>query len=100
MADKTSWTKPLARMAYGGCLVGTAWLEARTGGGAGGPQGSRSPCGGASALRDGAHEDGRAVSRWPISTSAQSRAWSRPAGGRRDAWGWAEAPAHEVSQTS
>ena len=87
MADKTSWTKPLARMANGDCIVGTAWLEAGTGGEAGGPQGSRPPGGGASALRDGAHEDGRAASRGPISTSAQSRAWPRPAGGRRDTRG-------------
>src|SRR3989442_14178967 len=30
MADKTSWTKPLACMAYGDSIVGTAWLEAGT----------------------------------------------------------------------
>jgi hypothetical protein len=35
-------------MAYGDCIVGTVWLEAGTGGGAGGFQGSRPPCGGAS----------------------------------------------------
>ncbi len=30
MADKTSWTKPLASMTYGDCIVGTAWLEVGT----------------------------------------------------------------------
>src|SRR5207302_3524591 len=34
MTDKTSWTKPLACMAYGDSIVGTAWLEAGTAAGA------------------------------------------------------------------
>jgi len=35
MADKTSWTKPRAGMAYGDSIVGTASLEAGTGPGPG-----------------------------------------------------------------
>ena len=27
MADKTSWTKPLARMMYGDSIVASEWLE-------------------------------------------------------------------------
>ena len=66
MADKTSWTKPLARMTYGDSIVGEARLEAGTGG-CGRCEGSRPPCSGVTALREVLDEDGRAVSgvAWP-----------------------------------
>src|SRR5712691_6794938 len=41
MADKTSWTKPLARMTYGDSIVGPGRREAGTGGGEGGPRADR-----------------------------------------------------------
>src|SRR5712692_4115533 len=41
MADKTSWTKPLACMTYGDSIVGTERREAGTGGGEGGPRADR-----------------------------------------------------------
>src|SRR3990172_5706578 len=72
MADKTSWTKPLARMAYGDSIVKTAWLEARTVGGGGGPRAQRPPPAGARTPREGAPERGRGASPRPRSTRAQS----------------------------
>src|SRR2546422_4263336 len=52
MADKTSWTKPLACMTYGDSIAGTVALAAGTGGGAGAPRKSWRPFVGASTRGD------------------------------------------------
>jgi hypothetical protein len=95
MADKTSWTKPLARMTYGDSIVGMAWLEAGTVGGAGSHWSERPPCSGTQAFREGGHEGVWEALCGPIWTRAQSRAWPRPAGRRCEAWRCAEAAGHE-----
>src|SRR6266545_4132903 len=88
-ADKTSWTKPLARMAYGDSIVKTGRLEVGAGGGAGGGRGTGAPVPGVSALRAEVREgvgDARAGRR-----SARAQRTGVPAGCGRPApdgeWG-------------
>jgi hypothetical protein len=100
MADKPSWTKPLARMTYGDCIVGAARLEAGPGGGAGGGRGKRPGPAGLSALRYGSRADRRGTFRRPTAMSAQRRAGREPAGRPRAGRQSSAAGAHEVSQGS
>ena len=75
MADKTSWTKPLAPMVYGDSIVGTARLGAGAVGGGDGWRAGRPPGGGVSAVRDGAHG---AHAGWPGRTRATTRQTPAP----------------------
>ena len=73
MADKTSWTKPLARMPYGDCIARTASLEAGTGGAAGGRREPRPPFAGARAPGEEVPAGAGEAPAGPRSTRAQRK---------------------------